>query len=184
MRARRSANQIDRRGNQMENPIEVVRRFCAAWSDNVGAAELASFTDDAVYHNIPLAWIPTPTLRPNARAEPWRSCVHRRRRLQRGVSLTSSSSSKRIPPPCARAVREAAIRRKLWMMFEPIVEPVVVGFKPDEDARWPSMTRDHDFVASGKTQVFRQIVLNLGQGHLSHSTCLPRRVRLGPLAFR
>jgi len=56
MRARRSANQIDRRRNQMENPIEVVRRFCAAWSDNVGAAELAAFfTDDAVYHNIPLA---------------------------------------------------------------------------------------------------------------------------------
>lgn len=30
--------------------------FCAAWSDNIGAAELAAFfTDDAVYHNIPLA---------------------------------------------------------------------------------------------------------------------------------
>ena len=40
----------------MESPIELVRRFCAAWSDNVGAAELAAFfTDDAVYHNIPLA---------------------------------------------------------------------------------------------------------------------------------
>ena len=40
----------------MENPIEVVRRFCAAWSDNVGTAELAAFfADDAVYHNIPLA---------------------------------------------------------------------------------------------------------------------------------
>jgi limonene-1,2-epoxide hydrolase len=40
----------------MESPIEVVRRFCAAWSDDVGAAELAAFfTDDAVYHNIPLA---------------------------------------------------------------------------------------------------------------------------------
>src|SRR6202049_4005509 len=39
----------------MESPIEVVRRFCAAWSDNVGAGELAAFfTDDAVYHNIPL----------------------------------------------------------------------------------------------------------------------------------
>jgi len=34
----------------------VVRRFCKAWSDNLGAAELAAFfTDDAVYHNIPLA---------------------------------------------------------------------------------------------------------------------------------
>src|SRR5258705_9283184 len=56
MGARRSANKIDRRRSEMESPIEVVRRFCAAWSDNVGAAELAAFfTDDAVYHNIPLA---------------------------------------------------------------------------------------------------------------------------------
>ena len=40
----------------MESPIEVVHRFCAAWSDNVGTGELASFfTDDAIYHNIPLA---------------------------------------------------------------------------------------------------------------------------------
>jgi limonene-1,2-epoxide hydrolase len=40
----------------MESPIEVVRRFCAAWSNNAGTAELAAFfTDDAVYHNIPMA---------------------------------------------------------------------------------------------------------------------------------
>jgi len=40
----------------MESPIEVVRRFCKAWSDNIGTAELAAFfTDDAIYHNIPLA---------------------------------------------------------------------------------------------------------------------------------
>lgn len=40
----------------MDSPIEVVRRFCAAWSDNLGPVELAAFfTDDAVYHNIPLA---------------------------------------------------------------------------------------------------------------------------------
>ena len=40
----------------MESPIDVVRRFCAAWSDNRPTAELAAFfTDDAVYHNIPMA---------------------------------------------------------------------------------------------------------------------------------
>jgi limonene-1,2-epoxide hydrolase len=56
MGARPSANKIDRRRSQMDSPIELVRRFCAAWSDDVGAAELAAFfTDDAVYHNIPLA---------------------------------------------------------------------------------------------------------------------------------
>jgi limonene-1,2-epoxide hydrolase len=50
------ATETDHRSSQMERPIEVVRRFCAAWSDNVGAAELAAFfTDNAVYHNIPLA---------------------------------------------------------------------------------------------------------------------------------
>ena len=33
-----------------------MRRFCAAWSDNIATAELAAFfTDDAVYHNIPIA---------------------------------------------------------------------------------------------------------------------------------
>ena len=38
----------------MESPIDVVRRFCAAWSDNKAVAELAAFfTTDAVYHNIP-----------------------------------------------------------------------------------------------------------------------------------
>src|SRR5256885_15313807 len=53
---RRWRRKIDRRRSQMESPIEVVRRFCTAWSDNVGAGELAAFfTDDAVYHNIPLA---------------------------------------------------------------------------------------------------------------------------------
>jgi limonene-1,2-epoxide hydrolase len=54
--AARSANEIEPRRSQMESPIDVVRRFCAAWSDNVGTAELAAFfTDDAIYHNIPLA---------------------------------------------------------------------------------------------------------------------------------
>jgi limonene-1,2-epoxide hydrolase len=40
----------------MESPIEVIRSFCAAWSNNMEAAELAAFfTEDAVYHNIPQA---------------------------------------------------------------------------------------------------------------------------------
>jgi limonene-1,2-epoxide hydrolase len=39
----------------MESPTEVVRRFCAAWSDDMGSDDLAAFfTDEAVYHNIPL----------------------------------------------------------------------------------------------------------------------------------
>ena len=39
----------------MESPIEVVRRFCAAWADDTAADELAAyFTEGAVYHNVPL----------------------------------------------------------------------------------------------------------------------------------
>ena len=50
------ATTIDYWRSQMESPIELVRRFCAAWGDNKSATELASFfTDDAVYHNIPFA---------------------------------------------------------------------------------------------------------------------------------
>jgi limonene-1,2-epoxide hydrolase len=47
---------IDLRRSQMQTPTELVSRFCAAWSENRGTAELAAFfVDDAVYHNIPLA---------------------------------------------------------------------------------------------------------------------------------
>jgi len=39
-----------------DSPMDVVRRFCAAWSDGAGARDLAAFfADNAVYHNIPLA---------------------------------------------------------------------------------------------------------------------------------
>jgi limonene-1,2-epoxide hydrolase len=54
MGAVRSAASVDHTRSKMESPIEVVRRFCAAWGNNMAAAELAAFfTDDAVYHNIP-----------------------------------------------------------------------------------------------------------------------------------
>jgi limonene-1,2-epoxide hydrolase len=38
-----------------ESPIELVRRFCDAWGAGRKPEELAAFfTDDAVYHNIPI----------------------------------------------------------------------------------------------------------------------------------
>jgi limonene-1,2-epoxide hydrolase len=56
MGARPSPTTIDHWGGQMEKPIELVRRFCAAWGNNMATAELAAFfTDDAVYHNMPMA---------------------------------------------------------------------------------------------------------------------------------
>lgn len=53
--AQQTVPRIDPRRSQMESPIELVRRFCAAWSDNASVTELAAFfSDDAVYHNIPM----------------------------------------------------------------------------------------------------------------------------------
>ena len=37
-----------------EQPLELVRRFCAAWSDGDVDALGGYFTPDAVYHNIPI----------------------------------------------------------------------------------------------------------------------------------
>ena len=37
-----------------DSPTDVVKKFCAAWSDNDLDALMAFFTDDAVYHNIPM----------------------------------------------------------------------------------------------------------------------------------
>lgn len=39
----------------MEQPTETVTRFCQAWKDVDLDTIVAFFTDDAVYHNIPLA---------------------------------------------------------------------------------------------------------------------------------
>ena len=38
-----------------ELPIDTVRRFCAAWGTEDLDTIIGFFTDDAVYHNIPLA---------------------------------------------------------------------------------------------------------------------------------
>jgi len=73
----------------MESPIELVRRFCAAWSDNVGAAELAAFfTDDAVYHNIPMA----PVTGREAIANNIASFIRPARQESRASSSASSTS--------------------------------------------------------------------------------------------
>jgi limonene-1,2-epoxide hydrolase len=37
-----------------DSPIDLVRRFCAAWSDGDIDALMGYFADDAVYHNIPI----------------------------------------------------------------------------------------------------------------------------------
>jgi len=43
-----------------EQPIDTVRRFCAAWGTEDLDTIIGFFTDDAVYHNIPLAPVTGP----------------------------------------------------------------------------------------------------------------------------
>lgn len=38
----------------MADPVDLVRRFCAAWGDGDLDAIVSYFADDAVYHNIPV----------------------------------------------------------------------------------------------------------------------------------
>ncbi len=38
-----------------EQPIDTVRRFCAAWGNEDLDTIVGFFTDDAVYHNVPIA---------------------------------------------------------------------------------------------------------------------------------
>jgi limonene-1,2-epoxide hydrolase len=42
-------------GSTTPQPADVVRRFCDAWSNGDRDALVAFFSDDAVYHNIPVA---------------------------------------------------------------------------------------------------------------------------------
>jgi limonene-1,2-epoxide hydrolase len=43
-----------------DDPIDVVRRFCAAWGEQDLSTIVGFFTEDAVYHNIPLAPVTGP----------------------------------------------------------------------------------------------------------------------------
>jgi limonene-1,2-epoxide hydrolase len=73
----------------MESPIEVVRRFCAAWSDNMGAVELAAFfAEDAIYHNIPQERSPAGRTSPTRSL---RSCALARQASRASISASSTS---------------------------------------------------------------------------------------------
>jgi limonene-1,2-epoxide hydrolase len=43
-----------------DSPVDVVRRFCDAWAGGDLDAIVGAFTDDAVYHNMPIAPVTGP----------------------------------------------------------------------------------------------------------------------------
>jgi hypothetical protein len=50
------------------------------------------------------------------------------------------------------------------MLFQSIVEPILIGFESDEDAGGAPMPGDQDLLLSGEAEIFRKIIFNRGQG--------------------
>src|SRR5690348_5628411 len=65
--------------------------------------------------------------------------------------------------------------QETWVVFEPVVEPVVLGFEADQHAGRLTVTRDDDLLFFGLAQKMREIVFDLGQRDFLHSG-LPNRV--------
>ena len=61
------------------------------------------------------------------------------------------------------------------MMFQAVIEPVIIGFEADQDTGWPAMSRDDDLLRLGETQEARKVILHLSQGHAAESGCRARR---------
>jgi hypothetical protein len=60
------------------------------------------------------------------------------------------------------------------MMLEPILEPIVFGFKANQNAGWLAMPGDHDLLGGCQTQIVREIILDRRE---SYFTALPARAR-------
>src|ERR1700682_2028286 len=54
------------------------------------------------------------------------------------------------------------------VILQLVVEPVFIGGKTDKDARGLAVARNDQSIFLRDAQIFREIVLNFGQGHLFH----------------
>ena len=70
--------------------------------------------------------------------------------------------------------------QELGMVFQPIVEPVVLAFEADQHASWLPVPRDEDFLGRGQAQKSRQVVLDLSQRGPAHRASRARQAS-GPL---
>ena len=56
---------------------------------------------------------------------------------------------------------------KFRVMLQTIIEPVVFGRKPDQDACWATMASDHDLFVDCQAKILGEIILDFRQGHRS-----------------
>ena len=58
---------------------------------------------------------------------------------------------------------------KPWIMLEPVIEPVVLTGKANEDARRTTVTCDNNLLGCCLAEEARQVVFDFGEGDLFHS---------------
>jgi len=68
--------------------------------------------------------------------------------------------------------------QELRMMFEAILEPVVLRSKSYQHAGRTAVSSDYDLFVFRETEVLRQIVLDFSQGHRPELASLLRRATL------
>ena len=86
------------------NPEQIVRRFCEAAEQRDSAALAAFFTDDAVYHNIPIDPVQGP--------EAIRKMLHATTRLGRELAGVVRDNQRQLAPALAKLDRVAAMLRR------------------------------------------------------------------------
>jgi len=62
---------------------------------------------------------------------------------------------------------------KFRVMLQTIIEPIVFGRKPDQDACGTTMASDHDLFVHCQAKIFGEIILDFRQGHRSWPSLRP-----------
>ncbi len=59
--------------------------------------------------------------------------------------------------------RRGDARQELWVVLQPVLEPVLLTRKADQHSGRPAVARDHDLLLGGGAEISREIILDLSQ---------------------
>lgn len=63
------------------------------------------------------------------------------------------------------------------VVLEPIIEPILVGGKPDEHTCRPTVAGDHNLFVRRETQIFREVIFHFRQRHRLALVCRGPRAK-------
>ena len=68
------------------------------------------------------------------------------------------------------------------VVLQAVIEPIVLGLEPDKNPGGLAVTRNHDFLGRGETQIPREIILDGRERDLTVRACRTGRatLALGP----